>query len=74
MPSRAEKASTGAMPKVSGMRRATPMAAVRPGRAPKMIPRATPMRLASRALRLRALIMPSRMFANMSFSPGADLL
>lgn len=49
MPSSREKASTVGMPKESGMSSATPMAAVRPGNDPKIMPRATPEQLARSA-------------------------
>ena len=49
MPSRAENASTVGMLNVSGMIRATPMAAVSPGNAPKIIPSPVPTVHASKA-------------------------
>jgi len=66
MPSNAEKASTAGIPKVRGISRATPMAAVSPGSAPKMMPRVTPIRFASREPMEMAFMMPSRMFANIN--------
>ena len=54
MPSRAENASTVGMLNVSGMIRATPMAAVSPGNAPKIIPSPVPTVHASNAAGARA--------------------
>ena len=60
MPSSREKASTVGMPKESGMSSATPMAAVRPGNDPKMMPRATPEQLARSAAGVRACCSPAK--------------
>ena len=60
---------TGANPKVRGMSRATPMTAVRPGRAPKTIPRATPMKLAMIASGLHAEPKAEMKASNMGVPP-----
>ena len=58
MPSSMEKASTGGIPKESGMSRATPIAAVRPGMAPNRMPKETPVTLAISEPKLKAASIP----------------
>jgi hypothetical protein len=67
MPSRAEKAMTAGKPKVKGMSRATPMTAVRPGSAPKTMPSATPIKLATRASMLQAELKADMNISNMGY-------
>ena len=69
---------SGAIPKVSGRRSATPMAAERPGIQPTTIPMVTPIIIMIRLDGMRALAKPADMspnvFASMVFPPVIRIL